>query len=133
MLFSSLCLQIFIFYFGIYRIFIFLAQPVKRTSKHLFTSWRSGKTGNRFCRSKYSQWHGLHVHRAIWPSIQHRAHVQVIASAHLLAIFKQNFLHESVLIQGVFYSHYWLWANSEESRRYSSYFLVNIWLLWFVW
>jgi hypothetical protein len=26
----------------------------------------------------------------------------------------------------------WLWANSEESRRYSSLFLVNTWLLWFV-
>jgi hypothetical protein len=32
-LLSSLCLQIFIFYFGIYRIFIFLARPMKRTSK----------------------------------------------------------------------------------------------------
>ena len=38
-LFSSLCIQIFVFYyFGIYRIFIFLARPVKRTSKQLFTS-----------------------------------------------------------------------------------------------
>ena len=38
-LFSSLCLQILIFYFGLYRIFIFLARPVKRTSKQLFTSY----------------------------------------------------------------------------------------------
>jgi hypothetical protein len=30
-LFSSLCLQIFIFYFSIYTIFIFLARPMKRT------------------------------------------------------------------------------------------------------
>ena len=42
---------------------------MKRASKQsavLLIHCGSGKTGNRFYKSKYSQWHGLHVHRAIY-------------------------------------------------------------------
>jgi hypothetical protein len=45
-LFSSLCLGIFFFYFGIYRIFIFFSAAIK-TTRCL------GKTGNRYCRSAW--------------------------------------------------------------------------------
>ena len=47
-LFSNLCLQIFIFYICIYRIFIFLARPMQRTSKqstvYILGVWKNRKS-----------------------------------------------------------------------------------------
>jgi hypothetical protein len=136
-LFSSLCLQIFIFYFGILiqnkiNIYIFSAASSDKTKHSTGQSTPSGS--------------GLHVHLA-WVASGIRGHERtgrlkfledslymakltcgtrvriktrkIQNKLFLLALFKRNFLHESAWIQGWFYSH---WANCEEFGRYSSFF-----------
>jgi hypothetical protein len=108
-------------FFGICRIFIFLARAVKRTSKqsavYIPGVW---KTGNRFYRSKYctrSSGMLLYTWRGRVGKLKPRYFEKFKINISTRRIQTNLSTWKRLNTRSILL--HWFWANSEEFRRYS--------------